>query len=84
MIGAMNVPMPGRLSHLSREELERLVLDQARVNAALEARIAELEKALVGKGGRSPRTSRNSHQPPSKDQKANRRPGDRALTKPRR
>lgn len=78
------MPMPSRFSHLSREELERLVLDQARVNAALEARIAELEKALAGKGGRWPRTSRNSHQPPSKDQKANRRPGDRAETKPRR
>lgn len=64
--------MPNRLSHLSREELEQLVVDDARVISALEARIAQLEKALGDKAGRPPRTSKNSHTPPSRDQKANR------------
>ncbi|MEZ5835171.1 MAG: IS66 family transposase [Geminicoccaceae bacterium] len=67
--------MPSRLSHLSREELEQLVLDQARVIAALEARIAELEKVLAAKGGRPPRTSKNSSCPPSRDHKSNRPAG---------
>ena len=64
--------MPSRLSHLSREELEQLVVDDAQVISALEARIAQLEKALGDKGGRPPRTSKNSHTPPSRDQKASR------------
>ncbi len=67
--------MPSRLAHLSREELEQLVLDQARVIDALEVRIGELEKALSSRGGRPPRTSKNSHNPPSRDQKTNRPAG---------
>ena len=74
--------MPSRLSHLSREELEQLVLDQARVIAALEGRIAELERALAAKGGRPPRTSKNSSRPPSGDQKSNRPAGQGRKQRP--
>ena len=76
--------MASRLSHLSRAELEQLVLDQARVVAALEARIAELEKALAEGSGRPSRTSRNSHRSPSSDHKASRRADGGAPKKPRR
>lgn len=76
--------MPSRLAHLSREELEQLVLDQARVIDALEVRIGELEKALSSRGGRPPRTSKNSHHPPSRDQKTNRPAGQGHKKRPSR
>ena len=78
--GTINVGMPSRLAHLSREELEQLVLDRARVIDALEVRIGELEQALSSRGGRPPRTSKNSHHPPSRDQKTN-RPADQGRKK---
>jgi transposase len=68
--------MNKRLSHLSPAELEGLVLDQARVIAALEVRISVLEKALSAKGGRPLKTSKNSHNPPSRDQKSHSSKGD--------
>jgi len=64
---------------VSREELEQLVLDQRRVIDALEVRICEVEKALASRGGRPPRPSKNSHHPPSRDQKTN-RPDGRGAT----
>lgn len=73
--------MTNRLSHLSREELEALVVDQARVIALLEARIAQLEAGT--KGGGPAKTSRNSHQPPSRDAKADRGAGGKKGKKPR-
>jgi transposase len=62
--------MSSQLSHLSRSELETLVVDQARVITLLEARIEQLETGL-GSGGGVKKTSRNSHRPPSRDEKGN-------------
>ena len=76
--------MSSRLSHLSRGELEQLVLDQAQVIGALEARVADLETALASKSGRPPRTSKNSHSPPSRDQKTNRPAGQGRKQRPSR
>lgn len=82
--GAINAGMSSRLAHLSRDELEQLVLDQARVIAALEARIGELEKVLASQGGRPPRTSKNSNSPPSRDRKTNRPSGQGRKPRPSR
>jgi transposase len=68
--------MANPLSHLSREELEALVAGQARVIGLLEVRIGQLEAAAGSKGGGPPRTSRNSSQPPSRDEKGDRRSGE--------
>lgn len=61
--------MGSRLSHLSRAELEALVVDQARVIALLEGRIEELEARPASADTGTKKTSRNSHQPPSRDAK---------------
>ena len=63
--------MVSQLSYLFRRDLEALVVDQARVIALLEARIEQLESRLGSSGGGVKKTSRNSHQPPSRDEKGN-------------
>lgn len=65
------------LDSLSREELIVMVLGQAEQMAALQATLAQLQADYVAlrlkfeKGKPPPTTSRNSSQPPSRDQKAN-------------
>lgn len=59
----MTLPTAESLRDLSRDELIALVLQMAERLAALEAEVERLK--------RPPTTSRNSSQPPSRDQKAN-------------
>ena len=59
----MTLPSAESLRDLSRDELIALVLQLAERLAQLEAEVERLK--------RPPTTSRNSSQPPSRDQKAN-------------
>ncbi len=55
-----------KLSTLTSEEKDQLILDQAAQIRVLEARIAQLEALILTK-----KTSKNSSVPPSRDQKGN-------------
>ncbi len=67
--------IPEALDSLSKKELIAIILAQAEMIEALQARIAQLEAKL----GEPPKTPDNSSMPPSSGRKANRpaRSGDR-------
>lgn len=66
----MTLPATEKLDQLSREDLLLLVQQLFSIVKQQEARIAELEAELT-KFRRPPKTSKNSSQPPSRDQKTN-------------
>jgi transposase len=66
----MTLPALGQLDELSRADLLALVKELILTLQRLEAENREL-KAALDKGGPPPATSRNSSQPPSRDEKHN-------------
>src|SRR5262245_36310939 len=66
----MTLPTVDQLDELSRADLQALVKELLVEVQRLQAENREL-KAALEKGGRPPATSRNSSQPPSRDEKSN-------------
>lgn len=59
------------LEQLSKEELIHMILEQAKLIAQLKADVEALKLKLEHNQKKPPRNSKNSSQPPSKDQKTN-------------